>query len=456
MAVQVWIGEKPEHPNERRTIVALANGLERLDGLYLILANFSVGGRTIDLVIIKQDAIFIIELKHCDGKVFGGVNGPWFIESANGERKRLNPGRKNPYNQVISYFHSLTNFLNEHRLDFLSAHKATTTDFRTCRRVVVVAPTIQEGSEIELDWKVELKGLDELPAFLVTERSSEIDLTEEEMLTIPELLNCTRWREIDSLIAGVLPSWEPAGAAAPAAAPVPAPPAPAPSSAEPLATVEPTAATPWLQQVRAAARTTTGRIALATSTLAMVLLLALLLRPASPIPLPDQISLINSTSPPAGGVLVNGAETGAATNCVWSDLATVGKRWDSRAQTWVSVGMNASVTEPAPDVVVTLEQVAYCGGRITLTWSVRNNTPQAVEFPLRGDNISVRDPLGNEYLIDDSESRPGEVLRIDPGRQQRGTTVVTRPLSQNAASLLVRLKEKPFGEASFFVSLADG
>ena len=54
MAVQVWIGEKPEHPNERRAIVALANGLERLDGLYLILANFSVGGRNVDLVLIKQ------------------------------------------------------------------------------------------------------------------------------------------------------------------------------------------------------------------------------------------------------------------------------------------------------------------------------------------------------------------------------------------------------------------
>jgi hypothetical protein len=115
MAVQVWIGEKPEHANERRAIMALARGLDRLDGLYLILANFSVGGRNIDLVIIKQDGIFIIELKHCDGKVFGDVNGPWFVEGSNGERKRLNPGRKNPYNQVISYYYNLVNFLNDHR-----------------------------------------------------------------------------------------------------------------------------------------------------------------------------------------------------------------------------------------------------------------------------------------------------------------------------------------------------
>ena len=207
MAVQVWIGEKPEHPNERRAIVALANGLERLEGLYLILANFSVGGRNIDLVLIKQDAIFIVELKHCDGKIFGDVNGPWFVESANGERKRLNPGRKNPYNQVISYYYSLINFLNEHRTTFLSPQKATAIDFRTCKRLVVISPTIQAGSQVETDWKVELKGLDELPAYLVTERSSEIDLSTEEMLAIPELLHCTRWTEVNALLAGVMPRW---------------------------------------------------------------------------------------------------------------------------------------------------------------------------------------------------------------------------------------------------------
>ena len=180
MAVQVWVGEKPEHSNERRVIMALASALDRLDGLYLALANFSVGGRTVDLVIIKSDAIFIIELKHCDGRVFGDVNGPWFIEDVNGERKRINPGRKNPYNQVISYYYSLINFLNERRPQFLSSHKASSVDFRTCQRLVVIAPTIQAGSVINTDWKVGVLGLDQLPAYLVTERSTEIELRDDE------------------------------------------------------------------------------------------------------------------------------------------------------------------------------------------------------------------------------------------------------------------------------------
>ena len=49
MAVQVWIGEKPENPNERRALTQLAGAFARLDGLYIILANFSVGGRTLDV-----------------------------------------------------------------------------------------------------------------------------------------------------------------------------------------------------------------------------------------------------------------------------------------------------------------------------------------------------------------------------------------------------------------------
>jgi hypothetical protein len=457
MAVQVWIGEKPEHPNERRTIVALANGLERLDGLYLILANFSVGGRNMDLVIIKQDAVFIIELKHCDGKIFGGVNGHWYVESANGERKRLNPGRRNPYNQVISYFYSLTNFLNEHRSDFLSAQKATLTDFRTCRRVVVIAPTMQEGSKIDLDWKVELKGLDELPAFLVTERSSEIDLTEDEMLAIPQMLHCTRWKEVDSLIAGVLPNWQSVAQTETRDAQ-----APALASAEPSASPE-TAAAPGstsaslLERVAVAVRTPTGRVAVVMSTLALVLFVLLLVRPAQAIPVPDQpFSIIGTPNPPPSGVLsLSGGENNITGDCIWSDFQTIGWHWDRRSREWIGVQIDDATATQNPDIMMTLEQVAHCADQITLTLSVRNNSTQGVELPLRNDNIIIRDQLGNEYAISDSASQPGNLLRIGPGEQESGTIVVPRPLSQNASSLIIRLKEQPFDDASFFVSLAD-
>ncbi len=442
MAVQVWVGEKPEHPNERRAIVALANGLERLESTYLLLANFNVGGRNIDLVVIKHDAIFLVELKHCDGKVFGGVNGPWFVESSNGERKRLNPGRKNPYNQIISYYYSLTNFLNDHRDDIVAGSRAEHINFRTCKRVMVFAPSIQEGSEIELDWRVDLKGLDELPSFLVTERSPEFELTVEEMQTIPGLLGCTRWHDVNELIAGVSLGSE-------AAEPRPAPPtAAAPPAAS--AAAEPAAQrTPQLQGTRI----TTGRLALAISLLTVLLVLALTLsNPFASSPTLTDVPQV-APGPPAGGVgiFVDGEDDGSG-GCVWSGFQAVGKRWDSRAERWISVGVDGTVEELSPEIIITLEQVDYCHDQIVLTWSIHNKSDERLRFPLTSDNISIRDPLGNEYVIDEQAAGTQRV-RVAPDSQQSTTVVVPRPVSQNAPSLLVRLKDTPFGEASWLVSL---
>lgn len=451
MAVQVWIGEKPEHSNERRAIVALANGLERLDGLYLLLANFSVGGRNIDLVIVKQDAIFIIELKHCDGRIFGDVNGPWFVEGANGERKRLNPGRKNPYNQVISYYYSLINFLNDRRPELLSAQKSTSVDFRTCRRVVVISPTIQEGSKVETDWKVELKGLDELPAYLVTERSSEIDLDEDEMLAVPRLLHLSQWVEINTLLSGVLPRIEEVHEEAP---PQPAP--PAPPAPEAPAPAQPAAPAPSIWRARAARLVTTwtGRATLVLSALVLALGVALFNRPAPPPPAADQpgLPILVSTSPPAGAADASGVLP--AQTCVWSGFQAVARRRGDAPATWVNVGVGGVAPALAPDVVVTLEEVAFCDGRITLAWSVRNNMDDtSVTVPLTSENISVRDSLGNVYALDDAQARPAE-LSVAPGSRGQGRVVIDRPVNQSALTLKVTLTQAPFGETNWIVPVS--
>lgn len=453
MAVQVWIGEKPEHPNERRAIVALANGLERLDGLYLILANFSVGGRTIDLVIIKQDAIFIIELKHCDGKVFGDVNGPWFVESANGVRKRLNPGRKNPYNQVVSYYYSLINFLNEQRRSFLSPNKASSVDFRTCRRVVVIAPTLHPESKVDIDWKVDLKGLDELPVYLVTERSSEINLTDEEMLAIPELLHCTRWREVNELIAGVMPQWD--TVAADPQPPAPAAPEPQPAvAAEPPVVIRETAR-PFRERAGAVFQTWPGRVAAGLAILSLVLALLLVFRsPALPAPDQASASLLSTSEvgPAAGGVNPPGSI--GQPGCTWSGFQAIGRR--RSGTTWDKAGIFDSAPALAPDVVVILERVDFCNGRVAITWSVQNNlTDETITMPLTSQNIAVRDVHGNEYTIADAKSTP-PAISVAPQSKGSGTAIIDRAVSLDATTLLITLKQQPFGEAVYIVSVPEG
>lgn len=438
MAVQVWIGEKPEHSNERRAIVALANGLERLDGLYLLLANFSVGGRAVDLVIIKHDAIFIVELKHCDGKVFGDVNGPWFVESSNGNRKRLNPGRKNPYNQVISYYYSLINYLNEHRIEFLSPNRAASVDFRTCRRLVVIAPTIQEGSQVEIDWKVECKGFDELPAYLVTERSSEIELTDDEMLRIPEILHLTHWSEVNALFNGVMRWDEEPQPVVPVA-----PPAPPPT---------PASAPTVIERTKRALSTWTGRAAAAFAVISILLALLLVSRPM-PEPRIDQPgSLVVSTSqpgPPAGGVFPGPLfET---QNCVWSEFQPTGRRRGGEPGVWENVGVLGTAPNLAPEVVVTLEEVSFCDDQIKMTWSVQNNMgDQSVVLPLTAKNLIIRDEHNTIYPISEKLSQPLE-LKVGPRDRGRGVAMIDQPVSLNASTLRITLKELPFGTADWMV-----
>lgn len=427
MAVQVWVGEKPEHSNERRVIMALASALDRLDGLYLALANFSVGGRTVDLVIIKSDAIFIIELKHCDGRVFGDVNGPWFIEDVNGERKRINPGRKNPYNQVISYYYSLINFLNERRPQFLSSHKASSVDFRTCQRLVVIAPTIQAGSAINTDWKVGVLGLDQLPAYLVTERSTEIELRDDEMLAIPELLNCTRWSEINMLLQP-----PPVAEVAPPPAPPPAaePPAPAAEVALPAAP----------------RRTLTPRWRIGAAAALVVALIIgwSALQPAAPVSI-DAPSLVVSTSLPAGGI-----DPIATQECVWSGFQAIGRSRDDDG-VWRDVGDADGVIADAM-VIISLDEVSFCDGMITLRWSLRNHsTDEVLSLPLTNESVSIRDSLGNTYVVQEAAGVP--LLMVPPGMFGAATASIGRAIDPNASTLVVTLHDAPFGAATWLVPI---
>ncbi|MBC8162897.1 MAG: NERD domain-containing protein [Roseiflexaceae bacterium] len=452
MAVQVWIGEKPEHSNERRAIVALANGLERLDGLYLILANFSVGGRAIDLVIIKQDAIFIIELKQVDGKVFGDVNGPWFVESTNGMRKRLNPGRKNPYNQVISYYYSLINFLNEKRGEFLSANKSSAVDFRTCKRVVVIAPTIQEGSQVEIDWKVEMKGLDELPTYLVIERSSEIDLSDEEMQRIPELLHLTRWGEVNTLIAGAVPSWETVPDEF--IAPEPEPVAPALAVVVEQAPAPPAPPRSLPVRVRAALGTWTGRAAVSFALLALVLAAGYLFRPATPAPLADQAApIIVGTEGPLGGAFDSYAGAAGQSDCRSSVFEWIGRKRDRTSAEWQNVGVEGAPPALKPDVVVTLEEISFCGDTIDITWSLQNNMfDETAVLPTTNTNFAITDEDGATYMLDEAASKPAEI-RAEPEMQARGVATISRPISPDTTTLLITLQDQPFGKAQWLVSV---
>jgi len=444
VAVQVWVGEKPDNPNERKAIIGLANGLDRLEGLYLMLANFSVGGRSIDLVILKRDAIFILELKHCDGKVYGGVNGTWRVVSKNGSVKQLNPGRKNPYNQVISYFYNFTNFLNEHKNTILSQQKASDVDFRSAKRVIVIVPTLEPGSEIDLDWKVQAKGLDELPTYLVTEQSNGIELSDEELQRIPDMLHCQPWQEVNDLIAGVMPAWT--DTPSEAAVPVPVPPAPATAArtTEPLQLPEPHLS-PWRQRTKSAQRWI-GQVLAAFALVSIGILLGVMGLPRfdgetttqSPSPLPTIPPI-----PSAGlGVDVN--------NGIASVNQAVAKRWNAEQRTWETVAADDATT----DVVITLETVNFNNGEIVITWTLENRRNSTVRMPLVSQNIGVTDSTRMPYRIDAELSDPPGTLEVAPGQTGRATAVIPQTIGANAITVRITLERQPF-DALWIVNVAQ-
>ena len=412
MSVQIWVGEIPEHSQEREAIVALARGLARLDELYVILANFTVGGQAVDLAIFKRNGGFIIELKHCDGKVIGGVNGRWQVIGANGDVHTVNPDRRNPYNQVISYFYRLSNFLNQHRGEFLSEHRAAEIDFRTCKRLVVIAPFVHPESEIALDWKVDLKGLDELPTYLVTNTSSGIDLTEEELLAIPRMLRCEPWHDVNLLVGGV------GETEAEAVAPPEAPPAGA--EVETAPETVPSARPLW---VRWLIRLGIGLAALAL--LAGIVWGTGIWRtvwpPATPTPSPTTTIIILPTMDPGTQEtpvpLIEVVEQGSPHNSAFA---------------------GGSVT-------VVLRTVEFWPDKTTLRWALINEGTRVVSFPLNAQNITVKDNIGNLYTVDETLSEP-RTLRASPGERIEGTCVISRAISPDALTLRIWINGEPFEE----------
>ncbi len=411
MAVQVWVGEIPEHAQEREAIVALARELARLDDLYLILANFTVGGQAVDLVIFKRNAGFVIELKHCDGRVIGGVNGKWQVVDANGEVHVINPGRRNPYNQVISYFYRLSNFLNQHRADFLSPHRATEVDFRTCKRLVVIAPFVHPESEIVLDWKVDLKGLDELPTYLVATVSSEINLSEEELLAIPRLLRCEPWHDVNLLVGG--------GVRAEAA--------PSVERESRAVEVHRKAERPAFRLLR------NGLLALALLLLAVAGLASGLFSSPSGVPTPQPTASISLPPTP--------------------DSRPIPTPTPQVAQVEQAVARQSAFADG--EVVVTLRWVVFSGERITLTWALENRGHRSVRFPLNSKNVAINDNILNAYLVDENLSRP-PILVARPGERVEGTCTVPRPVSPDAITLTVRVLGEPFEEKHVWILNVPG
>lgn len=89
MGLRAFRGKPFEHTHENKAFDALfelldvhctATGQE-----WLLLGNFYVGSRELDAMVVKSNAVIIIDFKDFSGQLRFSEDGPWYIEDAEGE-----------------------------------------------------------------------------------------------------------------------------------------------------------------------------------------------------------------------------------------------------------------------------------------------------------------------------------------------------------------------------------
>ena len=151
--VEVRIGAQVEHDSERSTLREIVRLLEIEGRRALVVANFEIEGRQIDLFVARDDLALVIEAKGFTRAIRGGENGPWEVLLGSGRWKEF----RNPYGQTLGAAIAVK--------DAARAFADTGAPF--IEAAAVFAPEIPPGSEaLQGNSKVSVIGQDGLGAML--------------------------------------------------------------------------------------------------------------------------------------------------------------------------------------------------------------------------------------------------------------------------------------------------
>lgn len=197
MTVELWYGSKPHNAAEQKTIVELYQYLLPQDDYFMLLHNFHPGrGNEVDLVVLKENAIFLAELKHAWDRLVGGREGKWKAIKPDGNEVILNPGRRpNPFKQAQTNYYAWKNWC-EANCDEISAGivRPCPVDYSDVMTFIVIYPDMAADSDIDIgEHPVQAVGLPKFMTSLLVRSSSQIGLSPQEMGRIPQLLQLKRW-----------------------------------------------------------------------------------------------------------------------------------------------------------------------------------------------------------------------------------------------------------------------
>jgi len=90
-----------------KLVLELKSHYESKSEDFLIAGNFIIDGKQIDAIVIKQDAIVVIDFKDYGGSLEISENGSWLVSGV-----VINSGRKNPYSQLADNKYGILNTLS--------------------------------------------------------------------------------------------------------------------------------------------------------------------------------------------------------------------------------------------------------------------------------------------------------------------------------------------------------
>ena len=194
MTVELWIGKEHDTRHERKALDSFMIDMESRFGrsttLYLVLSDYYIDGRRIDLTVLKHDAVIIIELKECDAPFKASENGEWLTPNGH----LIGSRGLNPFQQTRQYRERWKDFLWRNRDSFrcLSAAQDDR-PFWQVTAIVAISPSLHPNTENHLKhWSCKLCGLDELGKAIGFETNKWMDFSDDELRKLAsELLDLT-------------------------------------------------------------------------------------------------------------------------------------------------------------------------------------------------------------------------------------------------------------------------
>ncbi len=198
MTVELWYGSKPENIAEQEMLIELYQYLLPQTDHFVMLVSFYAGskGNEVDLVVLKENGIFLAELKHIWNRLVGSREGEWKIIKPDSQEIIINKGRQNPFKQTQTNYYRWKNWC-EAKSNAISAGIARDhpANYSKVMTYLVIYPDMPAGSKIDIGrFPVQAVGFPKFRDSLPFRTSPQVNLSRQEMSRIPQLLNLQEWQ----------------------------------------------------------------------------------------------------------------------------------------------------------------------------------------------------------------------------------------------------------------------